>query len=149
MTTNAGSDISSSSGALGFTTSARADGEAKTMKALSAFLRPEFINRVDEIITFNPLTIESFVEIAKIMLGELVSTMGAKGVKIAFSDEAAAYVAKKSFDVKFGARNMRRFIQKNVEDNIAEQIISRFEEGITMVGIGYDEKTDTLDIRCA
>jgi len=111
----------------------------KTEKALSAFLRPEFINRIDEIITFRSLDRDDFVKIAKIMLGELKNALEEKSVKFLFSDKAAEYIAQKSFSVKFGARNMRRFIQTNVEDELAERIISSYNDRISAVSLDADE----------
>ena len=138
MTTNAGS--TNSSGRAGF---ANADNtsmnEARTMKALEGFLRPEFINRVDEIITFNALTEENFAKIAEIMLGELKTALEEKGIALSYSDEALEYVGKKSYSAKFGARNMRRFIQTNIEDVIAERIIADYNRTITKVHINVKD----------
>ena len=94
------------------------------MKALSEFLRPEFINRVDEVITFRSLSAENFKSIADIMLGDLRELLETKGIKFAWSDSARDLVAEKSYSVKYGARNMRRFIQTEIEDKIAERIIA-------------------------
>lgn len=122
MTTNAGSGgVSSPVGFSGSTGVARRD---KTMKALSEFLRPEFINRVDEIITFRQLDREDFVKIAGIMLGDLKKVLDGRGISFSATDEATRYIADKSYSEKYGARNMRRFIQTELEDRIAEQIIS-------------------------
>ena len=98
--------------------------EDKTKRALEDFLRPEFINRVDEIITFNSLTEENFVGIASIMLSDLCTALSKKGINASFTEAASAYVAKASYSAKFGARNMRRFIQTEIEDKIAEKLIS-------------------------
>ena len=122
MTTNAGSQ--NGSGLLGFGQSAQAQSESKTMAALSEFLRPEFLNRVDEIITFNSLTREDFEGIAVIMLDELKQALESKGYKMAYDTQAASAVAKNSFSERFGARNMRRYIQTEIEDVIADKIIS-------------------------
>ena len=122
MTTNAGSTNFTSP--VGFSSSELEASREKTVKALSEFLRPEFINRVDEIITFNSLTPENFVGIAAIMTGELAKALDEKGIKFAATDALCRYIADKSYSVKYGARNMRRFIQTNVEDKIAEIIIS-------------------------
>ena len=122
MTTNAGSQ--NGSGVLGFGESAQAQNESKTMAALSEFLRPEFINRVDEIITFRSLDRDDFKGIATIMLDELKDALESKGYKMAYDNAAAACVAEKSFSERFGARNMRRYIQTDIEDVIAEKIIA-------------------------
>ncbi len=122
MTTNAGSE--SRSGVVGFTSdSAKSDTE-KTEKALSAFLRPEFINRVDEIITFRSLDVNDFGKIAHIMLSQLAEVLSERGISLEYDDEVARFVAKGSFSEKYGARNMRRYIQKNIEDKLAEHIIA-------------------------
>ena len=122
MTTNAGSDRNTSS--AGFSASSAEVAEAKTEKALASFLRPEFINRVDEIITFRSLDKKDFASIAKIMIGELASVLLEKDIKLECDDEAFALIAEKSYSAKFGARNMRRFIQTEIEDKLAELIIS-------------------------
>ncbi|MBE6543265.1 MAG: ATP-dependent Clp protease ATP-binding subunit [Ruminococcaceae bacterium] len=145
MTTNAGSV--GVSGLAGFSTTASENSSSKTEKALSQFLRPEFLNRVDEIITFRSLDIDDFGNIARIMLDELKSAMKERGVNLEYSEEAAKYIAKQSFDTKYGARNMRRYIQKHIEDEIANYIISNYEELVDYIGIGYDENSDKLDIK--
>jgi len=122
MTTNAGS--TNFTAPVGFAESQESSSKEKTMKALSEFLRPEFINRVDEVITFRSLTPENFKSIADIMLGDLKALLLEKGIKFVWSDSARDLVADKSYSVKYGARNMRRFIQTEIEDKIAEQIIS-------------------------
>ena len=133
MTTNAGSD--KSAGVVGFLPDEAKGNDEKTEKALSTFLRPEFINRVDEIITFNSLTKADFAQIAKIMLGQLSDLLADKGIKLDFTDEAAAYVAEKSYSQKYGARNMRRYIQKHIEDKLAELIISDYEKSVSTAKI--------------
>ena len=137
MTTNAGSTDTSSAAGFGGTRN-EADA-AKTEKALSSFLRPEFLNRVDEVIVFNRLTRENFAGIAKIMLNELADALSEKGIKFAYTDSAADFIAEKSFDEKYGARNMRRYIQREVEDIIADRLISEYAAGITAISLGCDE----------
>ncbi len=124
MTTNAGSENNTS--LAGFAQSGEALAEAKTEKALSSFLRPEFINRVDEIITFRRLDEQDFAKIAAIMIDELASVLAEKEITLTYSDDALKLIAEKSFSAKFGARNMRRFIQTEVEDKLAEIIISDY-----------------------
>ena len=121
MTTNAGSKGSST--LPGFTDSPDIKSAEKTEKALSEFLRPEFINRVDEIVTFRSLSKENFKNIADIMLSDLVKTMAEKEIVLTYTPAAAELVAEKSFSVKYGARNMRRYIETAVEDRIAAEII--------------------------
>ena len=121
MTTNAGSQGPST--LTGFTDNPELLSEEKTERALSQFLRPEFLNRVDEIVTFRALDRKDFEGIARIMTGDLVKTMKEKEIALTFTDEAIALIAEKSFSAKFGARNMRRFIEVEVEDRIATEII--------------------------
>ncbi len=123
MTTNAGSTYSHNR--AGFSDSQKAVVEDKTRRALEDFLRPEFINRVDEIITFNPLSEENFKSIADIMLSDLAAVLDKKGIESEFTPAAREYIAKKSYSVKFGARNMRRLIQSEIEDKIAELIVAK------------------------
>jgi len=146
MTTNAGSDKSGTT--VGFFENDTSLNESRTMKALSGFLRPEFINRVDEIITFNSLTEKDFVSIARIMLGELKSVLLEKEISFSYTDGAAEYIAKNSYSHKFGARNMRRFIRSEVEDVLAEKIISDYSRTISSVSIGYSETENKLLIEC-
>ena len=94
------------------------------MKALQGFLRPEFINRVDEVVTFRSLDQSDFTHIARIMLNELVEALAEKSLTLRYTDAAAALIAEKSYSAKYGARNMRRYIQRNVEDAIAEAVIA-------------------------
>lgn len=137
MTTNAGS--SSGMSLVGFSGSSAGRGADKTEKALSDFLRPEFLNRVDEVITFRPLSMEDFSGIARIMLSDLQKALGEKHISLSFTDAAADKIAAESYSVKFGARNMRRFIQTAVEDRIAEKVILSHGR-VTAVSIDADDK---------
>ncbi len=137
MTTNAGSDRSSSS--AGFGSSSNEIVAERTEKALSSFLRPEFLNRVDEIIVFNHLTLENFGKIAEIMLGELRDVLSEKGISLQYGDDVCAYVAKQSFDEKYGARNMRRFIRKEIEDTVADIMIREYTKGISKILLSVTE----------
>ncbi len=121
MTTNAGS--STKSGAVGFGGSLSDMSRERAMKALNEFLRPEFINRVDEIVCFNQLTEQDFRGIAALMLGELRDVMAEKGVTLSWDDSLIDYLVKEAYSVTYGARNLRRTIQKKVEDEIARFII--------------------------
>ena len=142
MTTNAGSDKSAST--LGFSNERAGLSDSATEKALSQFLRPEFLNRVDEIITFNSLTPEDFSSIAKIMLGELATALAEKGITLKYTDSAAKLIAEKSYSHKFGARNMRRYIQKNVEDQLAELIISDYNHSYTQALVNVKDGEITV-----
>ena len=143
MTTNAGSDKGSA--VSGFAEVGDKSSSEKTERALSSFLRPEFINRIDEIITFRSLDKNDFKQIAKIMLGELESALSEKNIKFVYSEKAAEYIAEKSFSVRYGARNMRRYIQTNVEDNLAEQIISSYNNKISAVSLDADDSGLTVN----
>ncbi len=133
MTTNAGSGRSAS--ALGFTSSQIEAEKNRVEKALLEFLRPEFINRVDEVIVFNSLSIDDFCEIVKIMLGDLSSVLSERGISLNYSVAAAKLIAEESYSAKYGARNMRRYIQRNIEDPIAEAIVSDISGSISSVEI--------------
>ncbi|MBR5539574.1 MAG: ATP-dependent Clp protease ATP-binding subunit [Clostridia bacterium] len=145
MTTNAGSDVSSS--VSGFASSGTAAGSEKTEKALLSFLRPEFINRVDEVITFRSLDKDDFASIAKLMLSQLAEALKEKGITFTFTDGAAAFVAEKSFSVKYGARNMRRYIQREVEDALAERIISSYQNRVTSASVDCDGEKLIIDCK--
>jgi ATP-dependent Clp protease ATP-binding subunit ClpC len=143
MTTNAGS--SSGSGYAGFGTNNKTQAENKTEKALSDFLRPEFINRIDEIITFRALDENDFVEIARIMLEELGKALADKEISVKYTEAALQFIAKKAFSRKYGARNLRRFIQTEVEDKIAAEIISHYNIKLTAVAIDAGEESLTFN----
>ena len=139
MTTNAGS--TGNFAAAGFSKSADEVSEDKTHKALTSFLRPEFINRVDEIITFNQLTKENFVRIAQIMIKELADVLAQKNVELTCVPEIYTLLAQKAYSVKYGARNLRRLIQTEIEDRAAELIIAGYDSkisGITVYAEGEE-----------
>ncbi len=122
MTTNAGA--LGGNAYAGFTKEDNDRDHERTMKALSGFLRPEFINRVDEIITFRHLEKDDFKKIASLLLDELADALHDKGISFGYSGTAAEFIAEESYSVKYGARNMRRYIQTKVEDMIASEMIS-------------------------
>ena len=132
MTSNAGSDTKSA-GAVGFGGSAGDQGRERIMKALQDFLRPEFLNRVDEIVCFNHLTKENFAGIARIMLDELKASLGDKGYTLRYDEALVDYLVEKSYSLTYGARNLRRLIQKELEDPMAARIIDAFEHPITQI----------------
>ena len=132
MTSNAGSDTKSA-GAVGFGGSADQQGKERAMKALWDFLRPEFLNRVDEIVCFNHLTKENFSGIARIMLEELRTSLRDKGYTFRYDDALVDYLVEKSYSMTYGARNLRRLIQKELEDPMASRIIDSFEHPITQI----------------
>ena len=133
MTTNAGSD--KKDGAVGFNRSVNEQGKEKAIKALNDFLRPEFINRVDEIVYFNKLTEENFAKIAKLMLSELSDSMKEKGIALEYDDSLVEYLVKGSYSMTYGARNLRRMIQRDVEDKIATEIIANYAHPVSKVGV--------------
>ena len=138
MTSNAGSDARSSAGSVGFGRTADEQGRERAMKALEGFLRPEFINRVDEIVYFNKLTEDNFKQIAGIMLGELKSSLAEKGISFTWDEALLDYLVKKSYSVTYGARNLRRQIQKDLEDNIATKLIDSYLRPISAIHASAD-----------
>ncbi len=145
MTSNAGSE--GRVGGLGF---GRTDGEQvreKTMAALKDFLRPEFINRVDEIITFNHLTEEHFLGIADIMLRELQESLAGRELTLTWDEAVRSLLVKEAYSVTYGARNLRRTIQRLLEDPIAERIIDSFENPITSIHIRVEENTIQVETK--
>ena len=133
MTSNAGSDRRD--GSVGFGRSLSEQSKDKAMKALSEFLRPEFLNRVDEIICFNRLSEENFRSIAGIMLGELRENLKEHGVALRWDESVIDRLVKTSYSVTYGARNLRRTIQREIEDGVAEKIIDSFEAPISQIAL--------------
>ncbi len=121
MTSNAGSGYSSS--ALGFGKTLEEASKTKAMDALKKFLRPEFLNRVDEVIVFNPLTKEELLEIAQLMIGEIASMAKERGITLTVSDEVKALLCEKGFDSAMGARPLRRVVSREIEDRLADIVI--------------------------
>ena len=143
MTSNAGSDRKEAT--VGFGQSLNELDEERTMKALQGFLRPEFINRVDEIVHFNRLTEENFKGITRIMLGELTESLEEKGVTFTFDDALVDYLTHKSYSLTYGARNLRRLIQRELEDMIANRIIDNYEHPITQIKATAENDAIQLD----
>ena len=110
--------------------------------------RPQNINRVDSVITFRSLDEKDFVSIARIMLDDLMGVLRDREIEANYSDAAAEFVAEKSYSRKFGARNMRRFIETNIEDVLAENIISSYERDIKTVSIDKKDGEDSLTVVC-
>ena len=133
MTSNAGSDRRD--GSVGFGRSLSEQSKDKAMKALSEFLRPEFLNRVDEIICFNRLSEENFRSIAGIMLGELRENLEEHGIALRWDESVIDRLVKTSYSVTYGARNLRRTIQREIEDGVAEKIIDSFEAPISQIAL--------------
>ncbi len=143
MTTNAGSN--SKTGSVGFGRAANEMGKERALKALNDFLRPEFINRVDEIVHFNQLTEENFRGIAAIMLRELAETLREKDISFTWEESLMDYLVKKSYSAAYGARNLRRLIQKELEDAIASRLIESYQYPVThLKAIADGEKLELL-----
>ena len=143
MTSNAGS--ATKEGTVGFGRSVNEQDADRAMKALQQFLRPEFINRVDAVITFNRLSKENFKEIAKIMLGELVTSLGDKGITFTYDDSLVEFLVEKSFSRTYGARNLRRTIQKELEDPMATKIIDSYEHPVSRIHAAAENEAIRLD----
>ena len=142
MTTNAGSEASSS--ISGFSEKREEKAKDRTEKALSTFLRPEFINRIDEIITFRHLDKDDFVKIADIMLSKLRAHFEEKGIKLLYGNDVLELIARESYSEKYGARNMRRYIERQVEDKLANVILENYHTGLT--GISLVASDDEINV---
>ena len=142
MTTNAGS--STKTGSVGFGGSLSDMTRERTMKALNEFLRPEFINRVDEVICFNQLTEENFRGIASLMLGEVRDVLAERGQTLTWDTALIDYLVEKGYSVTYGARNLRRLIQKEIEDVLAEKIIEKHGEDVKTIALSSADGKVTL-----
>ena len=145
MTSNAGSDRKE--GSVGFGKSLTEQTKDKALKALGEFLRPEFINRVDEIVCFNKLSEANFRDIAVIMLSELKANLDERGIALGWDDAVLDYLTKKSYSVQYGARNLRRTIEKEIENPIAEKIIDSYKEPIRIIALTVADDKITLDAK--
>ena len=144
MTSNAGSE--GGVGGMGFGRTPTDQVKERTMRALQGFLRPEFINRVDEIITFNHLTEEDFLGIADIMLAELRESLESRGLTLNWDENLRQLLVKKAYSLTYGARNLRRTIQKDLEDPISEAIIDSFENPISDIVIRVEDEKIRLEV---
>ena len=142
MTSNAGS--SGQSGSVGFGRSVNQQDEERTMRALQSFLRPEFLNRVDEIIHFNRLSEEDFKGITLIMLNELKDSMAEKDIAFTWDDSLVEYLTRKSYSMTYGARNLRRLIQKELEDAIALRLIESYMTPVTALHASVEQEKIVL-----
>ena len=136
MTTNAGSNSKTASVGFGGTVSDM--GREKAMKALSEFLRPEFLNRVDEVVCFNSLTEENFRDIAALMLTEVQDLLQTKGISLTWDHSVLDYLVKKGYSTVYGARNLRRLIQKDVEDRVASLMIESRGQNLKEISLHSD-----------
>ena len=137
MTSNAGSERKE--GTVGFGHTANEQNRDRAMKALGEFLRPEFLNRVDEVICFNRLDEKNFAGIAHIMLDELQKSLEDKGLHFTWDEDVEDYLVKKSYSATYGARNLRRTIQKELEDVMAAQIIDSYEHPVTQIHASMED----------
>ena len=137
MTSNAGSDRSG--GSVGFGKTVSEQDEARAVKALEEIMRPEFLNRIDDIISFSHLTKEDFRGIAAIMLGQLRDTLAENNIRLTWDDSLVDYLIEDSFSVKFGARNLRRAIEKQVEDELANRIIAAWEHPLSGAHVSAED----------
>ncbi len=137
MTSNAGSERKE--GTVGFGHTMNEQNRDRAMKALSEFLRPEFLNRVDEVICFNRLDEKNFAGIAHIMLDELQKSLEDKGLHFTWDEDVEDYLVKKSYSATYGARNLRRTIQKELEDVMAAQIIDSYEHPVTQIHASMED----------
>ena len=143
MTTNAGSESASS--VLGFSEKKEIVAKDRTDKALSTFLRPEFINRIDEIITFRHLAKADFEKIADIMLGKLRDHLAEKDIKLVYSNAVLKLIAEESYSEKYGARNMRRYIERQVEDKIANVILENYRGSLSGISLSVSKGAIKVD----
>ena len=137
MTSNAGSERKE--GTVGFGHTVNEQNRDRAMKALGEFLRPEFLNRVDEVICFNRLDEKNFAGIARIMLDELQKSLEDKGLHFTWDEDLEDYLVKKSYSATYGARNLRRTIQKELEDVMAAQIIDSYEHPVTQIHASMED----------
>ncbi len=137
MTSNAGSERKE--GTVGFGHTVNEQNRDRAMKALGEFLRPEFLNRVDEVICFNRLDEKNFAGIARIMLSELQKSLEDKGLHFTWDEDVEDYLVKKSYSATYGARNLRRTIQKELEDVMAAQIIDSYEHPVTQIHASVED----------
>ena len=145
MTTNAGSN--SKSGSVGFGGSLSDMNRERTMKALNDFLRPEFLNRVDEVVCFRQLTEENFRAIAALMLGEVRDLLEEKNIALSWDQSVLDYLVKQAYSVTYGARNLRRLIQKNIEDVLAQKIIERRGETTSSIALSAPEGKIEIELK--
>ena len=143
MTTNAGSDRKGA-GTVGFGGTENDMGRERAMKALRDFLRPEFINRVDEVVYFNKLTEDNFRSIAVLMLNELRDGLAEKAMTLDWDESVIDYLVRKSYSAEFGARNLRRTIQKDIEDKVAARLIDNYDKELTHVGLSASGEEITV-----
>ena len=153
MTSNLGTEYVRKSGSLGFAPSSRSseerEAEEKITKALKGTFRPEFLNRIDEIITFSPLSMEDMVKIVRLQMKEIQERLAERGLTVELSEEACQWLAKTSYDPAFGARPLRRALQKYVESPLSVQLLGGELAANNHIIVDVDEKNDNLIFRPA
>ena len=145
MTSNAGS--SDKTTGLGFNKTEGDISREKAMKALSEFLRPEFLGRVDEIVVFDPLSKESYAEIAGLMLTEMKEPLAEKGIELKYDKRVPAAIAEKAYGKKFGARDIRSVIRSEIEDKVADIIVESASKPVKTIRISA--KKDGIEVSSA
>ena len=145
MTTNAGSNTKT--GSVGFGGTLGDMTKERTMKALNEFLRPEFINRVDEVLCFNQLTEDNFRSIAALMLTDVRDVLAERNYTLTWDDSVIDHLVKEGYSAAYGARNLRRIIQKQVEDVIAERMIELRGHNIASIALSAADGKITVDIK--
>ena len=145
MTTNAGSNRKT--GSVGFGGSLSDMSRERSMKALGEFLRPEFLNRVDEVVCFNPLTEENFRGIAALMLGEVRGLLAEKNISLVWDEALIDHLVKTAYSLTYGARNLRRTIQKEIEDEIAAKLVERRGEAVREIFLSAADGKVTIELK--
>ena len=145
MTTNAGSG--SKTGSVGFGGSLSDMSKERAMKALNDFLRPEFLNRVDEVICFNQLTEENFRGIAALMLSEVQTVLADKNVALTWDESLIDHLVKEAYSVTYGARNLRRVIQKQIEDELARRIVENHGSPVSAIALSAADGKVQIDMQ--
>lgn len=143
MTSNAGSE--KREGALGFAKTDADVSREKTMKALSEFLRPEFLSRVDEVIVFRSLNAEDYKKIAALMLDEYTAALTERGIRFAYDEKAVKWLAEHAVGGKSGARDLRNLIRRKVEDRITAEIVEHSDSSLS--GIAVTEENDEIKLQ--
>jgi len=144
MTTNATADTSN---APGFNRSVEELEKERATRALLKFLRPEFVNRVDEIISFKPLELETIRSIASIMISDLRKSLSLRSISLEVEEAVLDYLAEHGYDRKFGARSLKRTIQREVEDQIAQKMIDEYEKETSLVRCVMQDKKIIVDLQ--
>ena len=147
MTSNAGSTDKLLG--LGFNRTEEVVSKDRVMKGLTEFFRPEFLSRIDEVIVFNPLSKESYVKIAELMMVEMKESLAEKAIELSWDDRALEVIMDKSYNKKSGGRDIRRVLEDYVEDRIAGEIINHPDEKIEKLFVSADEEGKEIEIKAS